>query len=390
MQKNIHPQHPVTTSPSASIYIHIPFCKQVCYYCDFHFTVSFKRKDAVICAIEKEIALQKDYLKGYLADTIYFGGGTPSVLSPKEISGILNEIYNHYSIAPEPEITLEANPDDVTPEYLSHLRDMNINRLSIGIQSFNDRDLHLLNRRHNGSQAYQCIQDARQAGFNNVTIDLIYGIPGQSVDDWSDNLYKAISMDIPHLSCYHLGIEPKTVFAHHLKKGMIRPVDEATSIQHYEKLIEETKINGYIHYEISNFGKEGYFSRHNSGYWQQKHYLGIGPSAHSFNDTTRHWNTTVNEEYIAAIKQGKLANHTEKLNQQDKYNDYVMTALRTMWGVDTDYISRRFGNKYARHFLANVSLYKDQDYIKYKNGNYYLTDKGMLVSDNIIGKMIFV
>lgn len=371
------------------IYIHIPFCKKVCYYCDFHFTVSFLQKDAIIASIIKEIELQQHYLDSNAIDTIYFGGGTPSVLSIREIGSILQKISGLFSISSTAEITLEANPDDISPQYLEELCTLGINRLSIGVQSFFDEDLKWMNRRHNGKDAENAIKHSQDKGFTNLNIDLIYGLPQLTAERWEKNIQKFISLGAPHLSAYHLTIEPKTVFGYYKRKGRLTEVEEEMSLQHYKLLVEIMKANAYEHYEISNFCKEGAYSKHNTNYWKQGHYLGLGPSAHSFNGITRQWNVSVNSDYINAIKGGNPCYEAEQLSEKDKFNDYLLTGLRTKWGIDLDVIKELYGSTYIKHLEKELPRYINTSHITVSDGRACLTDDGMFISDTIISELMY-
>src|SRR5690606_9720523 len=311
----------------SSFYIHIPFCKQACHYCDFYFSTSIKKKDEMILALAREIEMRKNEIKDEI-ETIYFGGGTPSVLSNEEIHLLIETVYRNYKVVEKPEITLEANPDDLSVERIKKLANSKINRLSIGIQSFFEEDLKMMNRAHNAIQAKACLEEAVKH-FDNITIDLIYGIPNMSDQKWTQNIEIALSFGIPHISSYALTVEPKTALKKLIDKGEIaKPKDEVAE-QHFFILIEKLKENGFIHYELSNFGKEDYFSKNNTSYWLGKKYIGIGPSAHSYNGTHRSWNIANNSIYINEINSGKLPSEIEELTLSDRYNEYIMTGLRT-------------------------------------------------------------
>lgn len=372
------------------IYIHIPFCKKVCYYCDFHFTVSLKWKDRLIDSLIREIEIRKDYLDVNTIDTIYFGGGTPSILTQNEIDRILNQINRYFTISQHAEITLEANPDDLTPSYLKKLERLGFNRLSIGVQSFIDADLKWMNRRHNANQAENCIRMSQDAGFTNLNLDLIYGLPGLSMDGWKQNLEKFISLDIPHLSAYHLTIEPKTVFGHFKKKGLLREINEQDSIGHYNILLEKMKQEGYEHYEISNFCKNNKYSQHNTLYWKQGKYIGFGPSAHSFNGHSRQWNISVNNAYCDAIDSGKNYFETEQLSTAERFNDYLLTGLRTTWGIDKSIIAGYFGELMLIYFEKELKKFYGSGFIIENGTNVSLTDAGMFVSNKIISDLFIV
>jgi len=374
----------------AGIYVHIPFCTQLCNYCDFHFSVSLKNKDQLMQALINEIELQKDYLNGNTMETIYFGGGTPSILSQDEINNIINKIYSIHQITDNPEITFEANPDDLTKNYLLQLKNTPITRLSIGIQSFFNTDLQFLNRRHNAIDTINCIQNSQEVGFDNINIDLIYGIPGMGNTKWKSNLHKAFKLNIQHISAYHLSFEPKTVFSYYLKKGKIKPIDEKDSVEQFKTLTRYMKKEGFIHYEISNFAKDGFFSKHNLNYWFQKKYLGIGPSAHSYNGLSRQWNVANNTRYIRALENNEQVFERETLNNLTKYNDYVLTSLRTMWGIDLKYLQDNFGMNARNHCLKAAKKKLNNKYILLANDKIFLSEKGKLIADNIISELFMI
>lgn len=372
------------------IYIHIPFCKKVCYYCDFHFTVSMKWKDRLIDSLISEIEIRKDYLDSTNIDTIYFGGGTPSILSFNEIGRIMEQVNRYYNIAADAEITFEANPDDLTPAYLKTLKTFGFNRLSIGVQSFMDADLKWMNRRHDALQAENCIHMSRDAGFTNLNIDLIYGLPLLSNDNWKHNLEKFIALNIPHLSAYHLTIEPKTVFGHFKKKGKFLEISEEDSLAHYATLLNLMRQEGYEHYEISNFCKDAKYSRHNTLYWKQGCYIGFGPSAHSFNGHSRQWNISVNNTYCDAIEKKMGYFEIEQLSAAEKFNDYLITGLRTIWGVDKNIIRGYFGTAFFDYFETMQQKFASSGYLQTKGNIVSLTDAGMFVSDKIISDLFMV
>jgi len=338
----------------AGIYVHIPFCKKLCFYCDFYHVISVNDNSAFIDALLKEASLRKDYLESETVSTIYFGGGTPSVFSVKDLGTILNHINKLFRVEQDCEISIELNPDDVLPAYLEGLKDLNINRISMGIQSWRDSDLKMLNRRHDSAQAIKALKDTLDAGFENVTIDLIYGIPGMSLKEWESNLDFSLSFDIKHLSAYHLTFEPGTVFGKMLEKGTISEIDENESVAQFNILIEKAESAGFIQYEISNFGKPGYFSIHNSNYWKQVSYLGLGPSAHSFNGYSRQWNIRDLKGYIKSINAGNSFYESEELNTKTRFNEYIMTSLRTMWGIDLEYVEKMF-EKEGYDYIINLA-----------------------------------
>jgi putative oxygen-independent coproporphyrinogen III oxidase len=344
----------------AGIYIHIPFCKQACYYCDFYFSTSLKKKEVLILTLIKEIELRKNELESQSIETIYFGGGTPSLLTIDELRLLIDAVYKNYKVIASPEITLEANPDDLTNKRINELSKTPINRLSIGIQSFFEDDLKSMNRAHNAEEAKQCLEEATNH-FNNISIDLIYGIPNMSLQKWNDNLQTAFGFGVNHISSYALTVEPKTALASFIKKETYPPIDEALALAHFNHLVAETKKQGFVQYEISNFGKPNYFSKHNTSYWQGKAYLGIGPSAHSFNGKERSWNVSNNIKYIKSIQDNKLPIEIEILSKKDQFNEYVMTGLRTIWGVSLEKIQIDFGTDYKSHILNSTEKFIDQN-----------------------------
>lgn len=366
----------------AGIYIHIPFCKQACYYCDFHFSTSLKKKDELVDCLVKEIELRKDELNGTTIETIYFGGGTPSMLSQEEIDQIIASVYQNHSVISDPEITLEANPDDLSEEKIIELSKSHINRLSIGIQSFYEADLKLMNRAHNANEAKECLSVATRY-FENISVDLIYGIPGLSNDAWKENIQTALSFGVPHISSYALTVEPKTALETFIKKGVIDEVNDEQAQEQFHILIEELAKADFIHYELSNFGKEGFFSKNNSAYWLGKPYLGIGPSAHSFDGVQRGWNINNNSKYIKAIQENELPIERETLSKTDQYNEYVMTGLRTVWGVSLEKVKADFGEIYLDYLLLQSEKHQKEDLLYIEDGKLKTTQKGKFLSDGI-------
>ena len=372
----------------AGIYIHIPFCKKLCFYCDFYHVITPEDKSVLIESLIAEASMRKDYLGSEPATTIYIGGGTPSVLSVKELDIILNQINKQFRVEENSELTIELNPDDVNPAYLDGLRKLGINRISLGIQSWRDSDLKMLNRRHDSAQAARALKEIFNAGFENVTIDLIYGIPGMSAREWASNLDLSFSFDIKHLSAYHLTIEKGTVFGKMLRKGLITEIEEEESASLFNILIEKAETAGFIHYEISNFGKPGYFSCHNSNYWKQVNYIGLGPSAHSFNGFSRQWNISNLKGYIKAVNSGEPYSEREELDAKARFNEYIMTSLRTMWGIDLDYIEKTF-EKEGYDYVVNLSAkFRDYGLMKQDKKNLVLTNQGKMISDNIISEFM--
>ena len=373
----------------AGIYIHIPFCKQACYYCDFHFSTSLKKKEVLISCLITELELRKNELKNETIETIYFGGGTPSLLSKNEIELILNSIYQKFKVSKNPEITLETNPDDLTEVKIIELANSPINRLSIGIQSFFEEDLKMMNRAHNADEAKKCLETATDY-FENITIDLIYGIPKMSNKRWKENLQIAFDFGINHISSYALTVEPKTALDSFIKQGKYPDVKETKAKEHYDILVEETTKNGFIHYEISNFGKPDYFSKHNTSYWKGKKYLGIGPSAHSFNGIIRSWNVANNTKYIKEIRQNKLPREEEILSKKDVFNEYIMTGLRTIWGVSLKKIKIEFGEDYVSFLKKESKKYINQELLYLENEILKTTKKGKFLSDGIASDLFML
>jgi oxygen-independent coproporphyrinogen-3 oxidase len=367
----------------AGIYIHIPFCKQKCHYCNFFSVATTRWKRPYIEALLEEIELRKDYLEGETVNTIYFGGGTPSLLQADELIKIFDQIYRHYTVDPLVEITLEANPDDVTESNAREWKDTPVNRLSIGVQSFFDDDLLYLHRSHNAEQAFHAIEYARNAGFDNLTIDLIYGIPTLTDEKWNKNLEYYFAADIPHLSAYSLTVEQKTPLDVLIRKGKYAAVDEQQSIGHFKILLEQIRKNGFIHYEISNFAREGYYSRHNSLYWLGGHYLGLGPSAHSYNGNSRQWNVSNISKYIQLDDFHTTVEEKEILTINQRYNEYVMTSLRTIWGCDTAHILNVFGSEFEAKFIRIAGQYLEKNHLCREGTKYFLTDEGKLFADGI-------
>jgi oxygen-independent coproporphyrinogen-3 oxidase len=372
----------------AGIYIHIPYCKKLCFYCDFYHVLTPDDNSVFIQSLIKEASLRKDYLGSESVTTIYIGGGTPSVFSIGDLGAILNQINKQFRVEEKIELTIELNPDDVNPLYLNGLRKLGINRISLGIQSWRDSDLKMLNRRHDSAQAAAALKDIFNAGFENVTIDLIYGIPGMSTLEWASNLDISFSFDIKHLSAYHLTIEKGTVFGKMLKKGQFSEIDEEESALLFNILIEKAEASGFIHYEISNFGKPGYFSNHNSNYWKQVNYIGLGPSAHSFNGYSRQWNISDLKDYIRKVNSDEPYYEREELDSKARFNEYIMTSLRTMWGIDLEYIEKTF-EKEGYDYVVNLSAkFRDYGLMKQDKKNLVLTNQGKMISDNIISEFM--
>ena len=379
----------------SGIYIHIPFCKQACHYCDFHFSTSLKKKDELISALIKELELRKETLQNQPIETIYFGGGTPSLLTNEELSMLINEVYNNFNVIDNPEITLEANPDDLlsvraqSRTIFEDYKAIGINRLSIGIQSFFEDDLQNMNRAHNSEEAKECLSMATRY-FNNITIDLIYGIPNMSVEKWNENLQTAFKFGVNHISSYALTVEPKTALDSFIKKGTYPPMDEELALKHFNHLITETKKQGFVHYEISNFGKPNYFSKHNTSYWQGKPYLGIGPSAHSFNENKRSWNVANNTRYIKSIQQNELPSTVEILSEKDRFNEYIMTGLRTIWGISLSKVQEDFGMEFKQHLLNSIKIYLESSSLEIIEDHITATQKGKFLIDGIASDLFMI
>ena len=367
----------------AGIYIHIPFCKSKCAYCNFFSLASESKIQDYVEALKKEIIARKTYLGNEIVKTIYFGGGTPSLLSVKNIEEIINLLNKNYEIVSSPETTLEINPDTIDREKMSSLKQIGINRMSVGIQSFHDDDLKYLGRRHDSRHAMQVLDDLKHSGFDKITLDLIYGMPTLTEEKWNKNLDIFFSTGFSHLSAYALTVEPKTILGQRIEKGDLQNISEDDAIRHYNILVERTKENSFEHYEISNFAKEGCRSQHNSIYWKDVKYLGLGASAHSYDGNSRQWNISNLTKYIQLVGNSNDYFEKEILTKEDKFNEYVMTSLRTSWGCDIRKMETDYGERYAVHFLKNVKKYLDSGIMLIKNNNYILTDEGMLFADGI-------
>ena len=373
----------------AGIYIHIPFCKQACHYCDFHFSTSMKKKDEMILALANEIKLRKREFENEIVETIYFGGGTPSILQFADLKFLIETVYDNYSIIENPEITLEANPDDLSEDRIIELSKTKINRLSIGIQSFFEDDLKLMNRAHNAEEAKKCLEIATQY-FDTISLDLIYGIPGMTNEIWKKNIEIALSFGIPHISSYALTVEPKTALQKLIQSGAIENPNDEVAQEHFSILVELLEANDFIHYELSNFGKANYFSKNNSSYWLGKKYIGIGPSAHSYNGISRSWNVSNNSLYIKAIQENQLPNEEETLTISDRYNEYIMTGLRTIWGVSLDKIETEFGITYLDYLMEQVQKFLNDDLVIIKDNILKPTKKGKFLTDGIASDLFFL
>jgi len=373
----------------AGIYIHIPFCKQKCSYCNFHFSTQLDAKSQMVEMIAKELHLRKNEISEPV-ETIYFGGGTPSLLDLGEINQILEKIDSNYSVISKPEITLEANPDDLNSIKLNELKSSAINRLSIGIQSFFDEDLKLMNRAHNANEAMNSIKTAQDAGFENITIDLIYGGQTTSDENWKKNLEIALESGVPHISSYALTVEPKTVLAHQIQTKKLEDLDEDQQERQFQMLVQTLTSHDFIHYEISNFGKKGFLSRHNSNYWKGKSYLGVGPSAHSYDGKNRSWNPPNNSIYIKNLAENKLVNQVESLSENDRFNELIMIRLRTIYGLNLDELKSNFPDAFIDEFFRELQPHLDHQLVQIENGILYITDKGKFLADGIASSLFRV
>lgn len=374
----------------AGIYLHIPFCKQACYYCDFHFSTSLNKKDLFVKALKKEILLQKNYLSAEWIKTIYFGGGTPSLLSGAELQEIFDALNKNFNIDPDAEITLEANPDDLSIEKIKELKETPVNRFSIGIQSFHDEDLIWMNRAHRSEEATRSVKLAQDSGFDNITIDLIYGMPILTEHKWRNNLQIAFALEVKHISAYNLTIETGTAFGHAVKEGKMKEVDDERSAEQFNIMLEAMSNAGFVQYEISNFCKDSAFSKHNSNYWLKEKYLGLGPSAHSFNGESRQWNIANNSLYIQSIQKGELNFEKEELSVFQRYNEYVLTSLRTMWGTDLEHIKSAYGVEFSEYCLKEAGNYIASGNLRTEGNKLFLTNKGKLIADKIASDLFWI
>lgn len=374
----------------AGIYLHIPFCKKACHYCDFHFSTSPQYKNEMLNALRNEIRLRKQYLSTEKIETIYFGGGTPSVLSADEIHSLIGDITSEFEVSGDAEITLEANPDDLNAQKVKELRQTPVNRFSIGIQSFFEEDLKWMNRAHSSKEAESSVKRVQDAGFENITADLIYGFPLLSDIKWEQNIQKLIDFQIPHISSYSMTVEPKTALASFIKKGKELPMNDSQSSGQFLTLISRLTEAGFEHYEISNFAKPGMYSRHNSNYWEGINYLGIGPSAHSFNGESRQWNIANNHRYIQEIQQNKIPAETEFLTKVNRINEYIMTSLRTSKGIDLDFIAKKFGSDYSDSIRKETEVFLDKNWLKINDQKVNLSLEGKLFADHIASELFII
>lgn len=374
----------------AGIYLHIPFCKTRCIYCDFYSSTRSELRSHYVTALCRELTMRKDYLKGEKVETIYFGGGTPSQLGKDDFTLIFDTIHELYGLEQSQEITLEANPDDLTPEYLIMLSTLPFNRISMGIQTFDDATLKLLNRRHNAQTAIEAVGRCREAGFRNISIDLIYGLPGETRERWESDLRQAIDLNVEHISAYHLIYEEDTPIYKMLKQHRIDEVDEDSSLQFFTLLMEHLQKAGYEHYEISNFCRPGKQSRHNTSYWKGIPYLGCGPSAHSFNGTTREWNVSSIDTYIKGIEENRRAFETEFLDPATRYNEFIITTMRTAWGTPIEKLKQEFGDEMWDYCRKMAAPYLANGKLEVHDGALRLTREGIFISDSVMSDLLWV
>lgn len=374
----------------AGLYIHVPFCEKRCLYCDFYSNTDMAFKQPYLKALMQEMELRKHYLKGEAIHTLYFGGGTPSQLQAEDFDRIFNALYKQFDLSECREITLEGNPDDLTADYIASLRSFPFNRISMGIQSFREEDLRFLNRRHSRTQAIQAVADCQEAGFSNISIDLIYGLPGQTLEQWKDNLREALRLEVPHLSAYHLIYEEGTALYRLLEAGKVKAIPEELSVTLFTTLIETLTEAGYQHYEISNFARPGRYSQHNSSYWNGTAYLGLGPSAHSYNGENREWNVSSLPIYIKGMQQGIPNLEKEELSPATRYNDYVITRLRTQWGISLQELKERFGERMLCYCLEQAKPHLQQGWLEERDDKLRLTRQGIFISDGIMSDLLWV
>ena len=373
----------------AGIYIHIPFCKKACHYCDFHFSTSPQYKEKMLNALKSEIILRKNYLNNEKIETIYFGGGTPSLMNADELQVLIGQITDLFEVSATAEITIEANPDDLNPQYVREIKSTLINRFSIGVQSFFEEDLKWMNRAHTASEAQSAIKRVQDAGFENITTDLIYGFPLLTNEKWEFNIQKLIEYLVPHISSYSITVEPNTALAKLISKEKQANMDEGQSANQFLMLIDQLSESGFDHYEISNFSKPGMHSRHNSNYWDGVSYLGIGPSAHSFNGESRQWNISNNSKYIDSIELKKVPAETEFLSTENKINEYIMTSLRTSKGMNLQLIALKFGSDYSNEIHNSLETFIEKEWVTINEQMVALTREGKLFADHIASELFF-
>ncbi|MBL7972825.1 MAG: radical SAM family heme chaperone HemW [Prolixibacteraceae bacterium] len=374
----------------AGIYIHIPFCRKRCHYCDFFKSTDFSQKSRVLAGIRKELESRAAELNSEEITTIYLGGGTPSALLIDELKDLLTTIQQNYRVSATAEITMEANPDDLSQAILSAIREIGFNRLSMGVQSFAESDLKLMNRRHGVMQALQSVKWAKRAGFSNISIDLIYGLPNQTLEEWERNVRIAVELDVQHISAYNLTYHEGTVFYDRLKKGILKELPDELSLQQFELLIRLLKEAGFEHYEISNFCRPGLYSQHNSSYWKSKKYLGAGPSAHSFDLHSRRWNVSSIGKYLQGLEKDEPYYEVEVLTEQDRYNDYIITGLRTIWGISEELIKTEFSANYLLHFQDKMKKYVQSGHVLGTPEKLTLSSEGLFISDQIMADFMVV
>ena len=372
----------------SGIYLHIPFCKKACHYCNFHFSTSLRHADDMVNAIRQEIRLRKHDAK-LAVETIYFGGGTPSLLTPQQLRVLLGEVYNQFEVIDKPEITLEANPDDLSPAYILAIQKLGVNRLSIGVQSFLEDELTLMNRTHNASQALSSVEYAKKE-FDNVSIDLLFGNPNTTLDDWKRNLDYALQIEVPHISSYALTLEPKTALERFVDKRVVSLLDEKVVEAQFHHLVDTLTQAGYDHYELSSFGKPGYHSQNNTGYWQGKTYMGIGPSAHGFDGNQRYWNVSNNASYMQQIAKGELPQTIEKLSAVDRFNESIMIGLRASWGVSLQAMENDLGLRYRQHLEDQAKRFVDEGLLHIENSALKTTPKGVFLADGISADLFLI
>lgn len=374
----------------SGIYLHIPFCKQACHYCDFHFTTSQRGRSELLDAMRQEIEMRKDELSGQTVQTIYFGGGTPSLLKYDELMMFFEKIYTDFNVSHDAEITLEANPDDLSTEQLKMFRRTPVNRFSIGIQSFRDEDLKMMNRAHSALQAERCALDAADAGFENLSVDLIFGIPYLTFDAWKQNVKMALSLPVTHISCYGLTVEPKTALAWQIKKGMVPLPDDEIAAAQYQWLLDMAEDSGFPWYEISNFSMPGFESRHNTSYWKGLPYFGIGPSAHSFNGQVRSWNVSSNALYVKAISEGRREAETENIDSTTRFHELILTSLRVRSGLSLELVKEQFGSAVLGNLLETAEQYIQCDWLIHRDRHLKLSRQGLLFADKITSDLFVI
>ncbi|MFV0520812.1 MAG: radical SAM family heme chaperone HemW [Mangrovibacterium sp.] len=373
----------------AGIYIHVPFCKTRCHYCDFFKSTNTVQIESYLQGLYREIEVRASELENQSVDSIYIGGGTPTMLSVWQINELIVRLHENFTIKVDAEITLECNPDDLTPQYVTQLKDTAVNRLSIGTQSFQDCDLKLMNRRHCAMQSIYAVHLAQEQGFDNINIDLIYGLPSMTMESWQQNIAQALALNVPHISAYHLTYHEGTVFYKRLQERELLEIPDEQSFEQFRLLREKMADAGYAHYEISNFAKNERYSNHNRSYWERKPYIGLGPSAHSFDIATRRWNCDSVEEYAKGVQNDSMYYEVEQLSEQDQYNDFVITTLRTQWGVVEAYLKQNFASYLVAHFKNQIQAYIKQEQVIYDGESYTLSTSGLFISDAIMEDLCF-